>query len=224
MLFFSEDAALAPPPGFEALPAAPSAYYLGVQHGRYCLCDGLKRHRPLVIDFGSAYYRARGGVEYLPRAFRGVNDIGDATAGWGRDAWLLAYRGFRVTLYERNPYLHVLLQQALNEALQQAQTAAVAQRMQFRAGDACDVLGQHEAIYLDPMYPARKKSAKVGLEMQVLQDLLHSQPSDEEALLLRARQQAARVVVKRPQNAPFLALQPPHHSIDAPNTRYDVYT
>jgi len=64
---------------------------------------------PLTLDFSS--YLKRSGSETLPKTLRGMAgaQVADATAGWGKDAWLLASRGFSLTLYEQNPYLHTLL-------------------------------------------------------------------------------------------------------------------
>ncbi len=62
-----------------------------------------------------------------------------------------------------------------------------------------------DVIYLDPMFPPRTKSAAVKKEMALFQMLLeHSaDPQDADALLQWAlRQDAARVVVKRPAKAP----------------------
>ena len=205
------------PPGAERCATPPAGPHLIHLDGRYHLADGAGRHQPLTIDFRSAFYRARGGTEYLPRAFRGLSDIGDGTAGWGRDAWLLHYRGFRLTLYERNPYLQLLLRQGLAELDEP--------RPELVAGDVAEVGRRHEAIYLDPMFPPRRKSAAVGREMQALHQLVAAPSPVEEAQLLAAARARAekRVVVKRPKGAPPLAGLAPDFAIGAPNTRYDVY-
>lgn len=209
----------------------PHDHYLQRQNdGAYALCDRQQRHPPLCIHFADAYYRFRGGKEYLPKAFKGLNGahIADATAGWGRDAWLLAYRGFRVTMIERNPYLAFLLAQALKQAQADDVLCDVALRLSVHHGDAVTDLQTidtaFDAVYLDPMYPERRKNAKVKKHMQALHHLLGGEEPDSAALLMAARKAASqRVVVKRPQGAPFVAALPPHHSINAPNTRYDIY-
>lgn len=201
------------PAGATLCSEAPAGHHLVFRNGLYHLADG--RGRPLAIDFRRPPYSNRRGKEYLPRAFRGINDIGDGTAGWGRDGWLLHQRGFRVSFYERNEYLVFLLRQAL---------ALLAGPVpELIAGDSGENFRRHEAIYLDPMFPARPKSAQVSREMQLLQQLLPEEQQAEE-LFHRARARAQRrLVVKRPRWAGFLAGQRPDYSIDAPNTRYDVY-
>lgn len=223
----------AAPEGIDAHTAAsadalPQAHYLarGAQ-GLYALYDREQRHSPLSIDFADPYYRYRGGKEYLPKAFKQMHggSIADVTAGWGRDAWLLAYRGFCVTMIERNPYLAFLLAQGLRQAREAPQLADVAARLTLRSGDSKAVLdAPFDAIYLDPMFPERRKKAKVKKHMQALHQLLGGEEGDAAALLAHARQFATRrVVVKRPQGAPYVGDQVPHHSLDAPNTRYDIY-
>lgn len=219
MLFYSPDDSGQPPNHWARLSEIPPQQYLTCLGGIYYLADGLNRHSPLTIDFSNAFYQFRGGTEYLPKALRGMTEIGDCTAGWGRDGWLLAYRGFQVTLYERNPYLAFLLQQGLLAMSHHP----VAQRLKVVEADSCAISDRHEALYLDPMYPERKKSAKVGKEMQALH-LLLTDPQNPDDLLEKALLRAdKRVVVKRPKGAPHLANRRPNHTIDAPNTRYDVY-
>lgn len=96
-----------PPPDAHRIARPEDAdgdYYLHWRDERYHLCDRQNRHPPLTLDF--ADYLGRSGSETLPKTLRGLADapIADATAGWGKDAWLLASRGFTLTLYERNPY------------------------------------------------------------------------------------------------------------------------
>lgn len=219
-------------PPFDILDAAPPAGFYLAQNGQglWQLCGA--EIAPQSIDFSTAYYRHRGGTEYLPKAFKGMagGRILDATAGWARDAWLLAYRGFEVRLCERNPYLYVLLKQGIEQAQQQALTAAVAARLSLSYGDSRNLLAaaaSFDAVYLDPMYPKRQKSAKVKQDMQVLQALLGEDSADQadNAALLQAALAGgcARVVVKRPAAAAPLGELRPHHSIHAPNTRFDVY-
>jgi len=83
-----------------------------------------------------------------------------------------------------------------------------------------------DIIYLDPMFPAKKKQAKVKKGMQFLQALL--EPA-ENSLLLQTALAAAnkRVVVKRPTGAQAIEGsehwqgQLTHVQTDA--TRFDIY-
>ncbi|UJF24005.1 class I SAM-dependent methyltransferase [Suttonella sp. R2A3] len=212
----------------DSVDDVPQDHYLRLYaDGAYALYDKQQRYPPLSIDFADAYYRFRGGKEYLPKAFKGLTGatIADTTAGWGRDAWLLAYRGFNVTMIERNPYLAFLLQQALDQAQANAALSEVASRLSLVHDDGRVALpSEVDAVYLDPMFPERRKQAKVKKHMQALHVLLGGEESDGGALLEAARKVAMqRVVVKRPQGAPFVGDMAPHHSLNAPNTRYDIY-
>ena len=80
-----------------------------------------------------------------------------------------------------------------------------------------------DVIYMDPMYPERKKSALVKKDMQILQRLL-TEPDDAAGLLRVALALARkRVVVKRPIHAAALVGPAPTVSINSRKTRYDVY-
>jgi 16S rRNA (guanine1516-N2)-methyltransferase len=80
-----------------------------------------------------------------------------------------------------------------------------------------------DIIYLDPMFPARQKSAQVKKEMVLLQRLL---PPEQDTLSLFRQALACaakRVVVKRPRLASNLADQAPSYSITGKSSRFDIY-
>lgn len=193
----------------------------------------------VAVDFGSAGMRHRrrsGASELLGRAVGHSKKrplrILDATAGLGRDAFVLADLGSEVLLCERDPVVVELLRAGLETARGQgdAWLGEVLQRMSLHPGDARQMsatLSQGvDVIYLDPMFPQRVKSAAVKKEMALLQFLLESATvsQDADSLLLWALEQdAARVVVKRPARAPSLAMEQPSHCIKGRSVRYDVY-
>ncbi|MBX2883797.1 MAG: class I SAM-dependent methyltransferase, partial [Granulosicoccus sp.] len=85
------------------------------------------------------------------------------------------------------------------------------------------------AIYLDPMYPSRKKRAEVSKGMQMLHRLVGpADPAQSHRLLAAALNlQVARVVVKRPRSSSVLEgterWSGQRTDIVYPNTRYDIY-
>lgn len=158
----------------------------------------------------------------------GTPHVADATAGLGRDAFVLASLGCHVDLIERSPTAYALLQDGYRRACADAEIGQwIAQRMTLHFGPAWEQLAalatQPEVVYLDPMFPHRQKSALVKKEMRVFQQLVGT---DEDAdKLLDAALQAAtkRVAVKRPSSAPFLAQRQPHTQITSKKHRYDIY-
>lgn len=153
----------------------------------------------------------------------------DATAGLGRDAFVLASLGAEVHLVERSPVIFALLADALVRARQNPALAAAAARMTLHQGDALDLLPilcrelAADAVYLDPMYPEASTKGQVKKDMQLLRTLLGS-ATDAEALFQAARASGCRrVIVKRPKRAPALSDQPPAHTIQSRSTRFEVY-
>ncbi len=150
----------------------------------------------------------------------------DATAGLGRDAFVLANLGCQVTLMERMPVVAALLYDGLERAKLNADVGEIAQRMQLVYASSIEKMSlteQVDVVYLDPMYPHRDKSAAVKKEMRVFQSLV-GEDSDAEALLSPALALAKyRVVVKRPSYAPSLNNQKPTTSIKMKKNRFDVY-
>lgn len=192
------------------------------------------------MDFGSAAMRHRrnaGHNELLGRAVGAARKPGlrvlDATAGLGRDSFVLADLGCEVTLCEREPVIAAMLERAIVSATEGGDTwlARVAARMRLFPADARslaeDRLADVEVIYLDPMFPGRVKAAAVKKEMALLQLLLGSRgdPAAEADDLLRwaLSRDVARVVVKRPLRAPPLGGQRPSHQLAGKAVRFDVY-
>ncbi len=171
--------------------------------------------------------------EPLLRAIGGIYterlQVIDATAGLGRDAFLLASYNCCVTLIEQSTVVAALLEDGLARAESSIELAEVIGRMTLVNANAVQYLSAIEqkpdVIYLDPMFPPRLKTAKVKKEMQVLHALLgYSDELHDAALLKLCLQQAKqRVVVKRPKKASHLAGLKPSYSLNTKAMRFDIY-
>ncbi len=150
----------------------------------------------------------------------------DATAGLGRDAFVLATLGCKLSLMERMPVVAALLDDGIERAKLNAEVAAIAQNMQLTHASSIEQMtrvSQPDVVYLDPMYPHKEKSAAVKKEMRVFQSLV-GEDLDADTLLAPALLLAKyRVVVKRPNYAPPLANKTPSMSIKMKKNRFDVY-
>ena len=160
-------------------------------------------------------------------------DILDTTAGLAGDAFILATLGCPVTLIERSPIIFSLIENAVDRAsLSDKFQTIVKQGFHLINADANDYIKQQismdnsapDVIYIDPMYPDRKKSALVKKDMQILQRLHGDENNNSELLenaLLFAKK---RVVVKRPLHAESINKRTPNTCIKSKKTRYDIYT
>lgn len=180
----------------------------------------------LTIDFRCGNYRHRNhyhSKEPLLKAIKIKQKLPkyvlDTTPGVLKDSFMLAGRGIEVTAIERNPLLYIMV----NDALDKVETSIT-----YYFGDAKAELVNYtpDIIYLDPMYPDKKKSAQVKKDMQILHQLIGAD-SDGDQLLLSARQHAstiqARIVVKRPSYAKPLGGQSPDFNYRSSHTRFDIY-
>ncbi|MCF2949141.1 class I SAM-dependent methyltransferase [Paraglaciecola aquimarina] len=196
----------------------------------------------VLVDFASdalTFRRLHGGgkKEAIAKAL-GLKGVGklkvlDATAGLGRDAFVLASLGCDVDMIERSPIVAALLNDGLRRAGSEPNLADwLNARMKLFHGVAYELLANWrkqqpknipDVVYLDPMFPHRKKSAAVKKEMRLFQQLLGP---DEDANLLLAPALALakkRVVVKRPSGAPYLADTKPDIEMKGKANRFDVY-
>ncbi|TFH88634.1 rRNA methyltransferase [Billgrantia azerbaijanica] len=239
----------------EGADLAPLAARLGVSHGtagavdlalrrdgdRLVLAGDPTRYgAPLAVDFvaGRVAHRRRfggGRGQLIARACGlggGVtSSVVDATAGLGRDAFVLASLGVEVLMVERVAAIAALLEDGLARALADPGTAAVARRLHLARGDATRELAAlvarggvaPQVIHLDPMFPHRDKSALVKKEMRLFRALA-GDDGDAPRLLEAALDVAThRVVVKRPRKAPPIAGPAPRHVLEGKTSRYDLY-
>lgn len=151
----------------------------------------------------------------------------DATAGLGRDAFLLASLGAEVTLMERSKAVHAVLEVGLAKAHEAGPPfTEIIERMTLVHGDARDLLTDYTAdvILVDPMHPPRGNSALVKKEMRQLRELVGADPDAFELMQAALISAKKRVVLKWPLRADSLpGLIAPSHQILGKSTRYDVF-
>ena len=149
----------------------------------------------------------------------------DATAGLGEDSLILAAAGFNVRLYEYDPVIAALLEDALKRANNLPELESVAARMEFYQEDsiqAMRTLSQApDVVLLDPMFPGRQKSAKIKKKFQLLQQLESPCSNEDELLDAAISTGAKKIVIKRPLKGPFLAGRKPSYSLSGKVIRYD---
>lgn len=209
---------------------------LGWFDGRLALKATAGKETPLAVDFtaGKQGYRLaadRVRHERLVKALGGIPETAlaviDATGGLGRDALVMAQAGFQVTVLERSPVLHAMLADGICRL--QRDEPALAARLTLHHADSIDWLAHCTtpvfAVYLDPMFPQRQKSAAVKKDLLWLQQLESAPtPEQEDSLLALARRCAdKRVVVKRPLRAPPLADKTPSWQLAGKSVRFDIY-
>ena len=198
--------------------------------------DSVPMGRALRCDFvgGAVQHRLRfggGRGQDLPKAagFKpGFNPhIIDATAGLGRDAFLLASLGATVTMIERSVDMHALLHDGMARALDAGGvTAEIISRIMLIHGDAIQLLPSlsPEIVLVDPMHPPRNKSALVKAEMRQIRTIVGID-NDQIRLMQTALAHALRrVVLKWPAKAaPMADIAPASHQIIGKTVRYDVF-
>lgn len=168
----------------------------------------------------------------LKSAFRPF--VLDATAGLGKDAFVLATLGCRVQMHERNPVVYALLESGLAKAREVAGSGdfeldAIMSRLELVETDSLSFLREGaelnpDVIYLDPMFPDRQKSASVKKEMKAFHQIVGSDEDASELLGLALSRVNYRVVVKRPRKAPCIDERKPSIQLEGKAGRYDVYT
>lgn len=148
----------------------------------------------------------------------------DHTAGFGRDAFVLAALGCRVHMREKSPDVRALLADGLRRAKADPGIGAwVSERLSLQETDDAPLPFVPQTVYLDPMYPARKKSAAVKKELRVLRALAGDEDLTVEMFEWAMRLAAERVVIKRPASAPYIIPQRPDGVVETTGHRFEIY-
>lgn len=151
----------------------------------------------------------------------------DATGGWGGDALLMCMQGYAVTVVERIPIMAAMLKDAF---LRLGQSNWAIQNQldvpDVICADAKQIINDFnrpiDCVYLDPMFPPkRKKAAASNKYMQLLQWLAGAD-LDADMIAAVARTNFPRMVVKRPNYASSLC-GPPQARFSSKLVHFDVY-
>lgn len=214
-------------------PPDDAGFALEYQTGGLSLCNLQQPMlKPIRVGFteGKTAYR-RNQPELIVKATaigkRDAPKVLDATAGMGQDGFILASRNCHVTLIERNPIIAALLADGLERASLHPETSMIRERIRLLNTDSADWMADNperfDCIYLDPMFPEKKKQAAAKKEMQFFQKILETGDYGENLLLAALSANSPRVVVKRPVKASPLGGNKPDFYISGRSIRFDVY-
>ncbi len=201
-------------------------------NGTLSLTDGMME---LCGDFSELKKRVKNGMSVLRRESlvkaamikgntNGVT-VFDATAGLGEDSFILAASGFNVVLFEKNNVIFELLQNAYERGVKDSEISPILGRMTLIKGDSTQMLQLAEVrpdvVFLDPMFPQRRKSGKIKKKFQLLQQLEEPCVSEKDLIDAAIDAKPVKIIIKRPENGEFLAGIRPSYSIKGETIRYD---
>lgn len=220
------------------------SFLLVVDKDRLELQATESHQKPVYVDFldSSLIFRIthNGGKKQLIGKAIGIKSnykpyVLDATAGLGVDAMVIACLGCEVHMIERSPIIGALLAdglERLEKARQEKKVIFLPQNFSLKltVADSIEYLKNFsdnkkpDVIYLDPMYPERKKSALGKQQMRLIKETVGEDLDAPDLLEAALKLATNRVVVKRSRLAPPLAS---HRKIDivfkGNSSRYDVY-
>jgi len=151
----------------------------------------------------------------------------DATAGLGKDSFVLASLGAEITLIERSLAIYKILNEGIQRATSKiGKTSVIVGRMKLIHGDSKTILPQlePEVVIVDPMHPTRRSSALSKLEIRHLRSIVGPDNDAPELMQVALKTATKRVVLKWPLRAsPLVGLPRPSYQIRGKTTRYDIF-
>jgi 16S rRNA (guanine1516-N2)-methyltransferase len=159
---------------------------------------------------------------------RSIRTVLDLTGGWGMDSFMIAHNGREVTMLEQNQLVYAITAHSLKCIETNPRLAQVARRITALHSNGQEFLtdsvnnDQFDCIYLDPMFPNHKSSAKPSKEMQLLQKMT-TNVDIESVFKLALGQAKNRVVMKRPLKSPAFSDIQPDLVYREKTIRFDIY-
>lgn len=161
------------------------------------------------------------------KGFTGELRVLDATAGLGEDSLLLAAVGFKVSMYEQDSIIAMLLADAMNRAKDKEHLEKIIDNMTLYNENSIEAMKSlkeaPEVVYLDPMFPERSKSGLIKKKFQLLQKLESPCENEEELFESANILHPKKIVIKRPLKGAYLAGVKPSYSIMGKAIRYDCH-
>lgn len=230
--------------------AAPKFCFVNTPQGRVLQSTFSDLGKGFFLDYekGSLGYRLtpkRVLHEPLAKVIDRQSFVLDAMGGLLKDAIMMAFLGCKVWTHEAHPLVSELVNDGLFRAKKNlclAEFIEDEQRFRFFATDSRltlehllqnPELERPDLVYLDPMFPPKRKSSIAKREIQWLQrihaattamypNFSISAPELIFELALQVAQK--RIIVKRPLIAPPLVAAPsPSFSRNFQSSRFDVY-
>jgi 16S rRNA (guanine1516-N2)-methyltransferase len=151
----------------------------------------------------------------------------DATAGLGKDSFILASYGYKVFMIEKNKIIYHLLKNGLERAYQDINLNKwIKKKMILFYGNSLNFIQSKkifpDVIYLDPMFLNKKKSFSKK-DMFILKIILKKDQQTPNLLKQSLKFSRKKVVVKRPLKSPYLENIKPTYAIFGKKYRFDIY-
>lgn len=151
--------------------------------------------------------------------------VWDLTCGTGKDSILMMSFGAKIKAFERSPVVGALLLDAKRKGDSDSLLGPVlSEKFELSIIDSnnIDLDEKPDVVYIDPMYPHKKKKALPRKEMLIFREIVGDDEDSVELFNSACKMAKKRVVVKRPVYAPPL-IEKPSASYTGKSTRYDMY-
>ncbi|USS94121.1 class I SAM-dependent methyltransferase [Buchnera aphidicola] len=151
----------------------------------------------------------------------------DATAGLGKDSFILASSGYKIFMIEKNKIIYQLLKNGLKRLYKNMEINMWIKKKMILFHDDSLNFFKHtkiipDVIYLDPMFLNKKKTLPKK-DMSILKILVSKQKITKNLLKKSIKFTKKKVVVKRPIKAPYLENIKPTYIIYGTKYRFDIY-
>jgi 16S rRNA G966 N2-methylase RsmD len=176
-------------------------------------------NQSVFCDFVSAKYltevrqnysRAEGVYAFLKTLTKNHERLSilDMTAGLGRDLFKFVLAGHKVTAFEQDPVLYLVLRDGVKRFLKSKDREKIKKQFKLNHEFHCDLHfgdsvqylkdsnAHFDLIYFDPMFEDSRKKAAPKKHMQIIKELVLQNYKDKETVLLEALNRTNTLVLK----------------------------
>ena len=145
------------------------------------------------------------------------NHVFDGTAGFGVDTVLISLKNKSVFCFEKDPLVFLFLK----SNLLYLKNTIWGKKIKVENTCVLGFGGHGDVLYIDPMFPPKKKKALPPQRIQWLRGHLGEPELDMVRFLDFGRSRFKKVVLKRPNGG--LVVGKPSGSVSTKSVRYDIY-
>ncbi|WP_343182522.1 class I SAM-dependent methyltransferase [Buchnera aphidicola] len=155
-------------------------------------------------------------------------NILDATAGLGKDAFILFSHGYNITMIERNPILSILLEDGLKRGFKDKMIGTlIKKKMKLIYASSINInqmnLQKPDVIYIDPMFPSYKQKSLPKKNIKIIKKIVGSDLDSINLFHECMKFSVYKIVVKRPKTSSYISCHKPSYSIKTKKYRFDIY-
>jgi len=163
------------------------------------------------------------------KKYNNKTNIIDTTAGFGKDAIIIASAGYKINIIEKNPIIIYILKKKMNFEYKYILKKNKIKNIKIIYGDARKILYKlkkdkyPDIIYIDPFFLKLKNSAIEKTYMFILKKISKSHINTTNELIKISEKRCKKIIIIKSHIKSKLLLDNPTYQIFGSRIKFDIY-